>query len=95
MKFTCSSIEFIKDQDFTLLEAGQRQGRLPGEGSISAWFLKDGHAELEKHLQFSSVTQLCQTLCDPMDCSMPGFPVHHQLLELDQTHVHRVASRRL
>ena len=41
-------------------------------------------------LQFSSVTQLCLTLCDPMDCSMPGFPVHHQLLELTQTHVHSV-----
>ena len=39
---------------------------------------------------FSSVTQLCSTLCDPMDCSMPGFPVHHQLPELAQTHVHRV-----
>ena len=39
---------------------------------------------------FSSVTQLCPILCDPMDCSKPGFPVHHQLLELFQTHVHRV-----
>ena len=38
--------------------------------------------------QFSSVTQSCLTLCDSMDCSMPGFPVHHQLLELTQTHVH-------
>ena len=36
--------------------------------------------------QFSSVAQLCLTLCDLMDCSTPGFPVHHQLLEL--THVH-------
>ena len=36
--------------------------------------------------QFSSVAQLCLTLCDPMDCSIPGFPVHHQLLELAQTH---------
>ena len=38
--------------------------------------------------QFSSVSQSCPTLCDPMDCSMPGFPVHHQLLKLAQTHVH-------
>ena len=37
---------------------------------------------------FSSVAQLCPTLCNPMDCSMPGFPVHHQLPELTQTHVH-------
>ena len=35
--------------------------------------------------QFSSVAQLCPTLCDPMDCSMPGFPVHHQPPELVQT----------
>ena len=41
-------------------------------------------------LQFSSVAQSCLTLCDPMDCSTPGFPVHHQLLELAQTHVHWV-----
>ena len=36
----------------------------------------------------SSVAQLCPTLCDSMDCSMPGLPVHHQLLEFIQTHVH-------
>ena len=39
-------------------------------------------------VQFSSVVQSCLTLCDPMDCSTPGFPVHHQLPELTQTHVH-------
>ena len=43
-------------------------------------------------VQFSSVTQLCPTLCNPMDCSMPGFPVHHQLPELAQTHVHQVGD---
>ena len=40
--------------------------------------------------QFSSVTQSCPTLCYPMACRSPGFPVHHQLSELAQTHVHRV-----
>ena len=40
----------------------------------------------------SSVTQLCQTLCDPMDCSTPGFPVHHQLPEFTQTHVYSVSD---
>ena len=39
-------------------------------------------------IQFSSVAQSCSTLCDPMDCSRPGLPVHHQLLEFTQTHVH-------
>ena len=43
-------------------------------------------------VQFSSVAQLCLTLCNPMDCSTPGFPVHHQLLGLAQTHVHRVGD---
>ena len=40
--------------------------------------------------QFSSVAQSCPTLCNPMNHSMPGLPVHHQLLEFNQTHVHRV-----
>ena len=43
-------------------------------------------------VQFRSVAQLCPTLCDPMNCSMPGLPVHHQLLEFTQTHVHRVGD---
>ena len=41
---------------------------------------------------FSSVAQSGLTLCDPMDCSTPGFPVHQQLLELAQTHVHCVSN---
>ena len=43
-------------------------------------------------VQFSSVAQLCPTLCDPMDCSTPGLPVHHQLPEFTQIHVHRVGD---
>ena len=44
------------------------------------------------HLQFCSVVQSCPTLFDPMDYSTPGFPVHHQLPELAQTHVHQVGD---
>ena len=49
---------------------------------------------LEKCLlkSFSSVTQLCLTLCDPMDCSTPGFPVHHHFPEFVQSHVHWVSD---
>ena len=48
---------------------------------------------LIKHInQFSSVTQSCPALCDPMDCSTAGLPVHHQLMELTQTHVHLVGD---
>ena len=53
--------------------------------SIHLFVLKSG-------FQFSSVAQSCLTLCDLIDCCMPGFPVHHQLPELAQTHVDRVAD---
>ena len=43
-------------------------------------------------VQFSSVAQSCPTLCDPMNHSTPGLPVHHQLPEFTQTHVHRVSD---
>ena len=43
-------------------------------------------------VQFSSVSQSCPTLCDPMNCSTPGLPVHHQLPEFTQTHVYRVGD---
>ena len=44
------------------------------------------------HHQFSLFAQSCPTLCDPMDCRMPGFPVHRQLPELAQTLVHQVSD---
>ena len=47
---------------------------------------------MDYSVQFSSVTQSCPTLCDPMNGSTPGLPVHHQLPEFTQTHVHRVSD---
>ena len=44
------------------------------------------------NIQFSSVAQLCPTLCDPMNCSTPGLPVYHKLLEFTQTHAHQVGD---
>ena len=49
------------------------------------WFFDD-------IVHFSSVAQSCPTLCDSMNCSMPGFPLHHQLPESTQTHVHRLGD---
>ena len=43
-------------------------------------------------VQFSSVTQACPTLCDPMNHRTPGLPVHHQLPKFTQTHIHRVSD---
>ena len=48
--------------------------------------------KISTSVQFSSVAQSCPTLCDPMNHSTPGFPVHHQLLEFTQTHVHCVSD---
>ena len=48
--------------------------------------------EMVEWHQFSSVAQSCLTLCDPMNYSMPGLPVHHQLPEFTQTHVHQVGD---
>ena len=47
---------------------------------------------LVRTLQFSSVAQSCPTLCDPMNCSTPGLPIHHHLPEFSQTHIHRVGD---
>ena len=48
--------------------------------------------EYKQSVQFSSVAQSCPTLCDLMDCTMPGLPVHHQLPEFTQTHVHWIGD---
>ena len=50
------------------------------------------HVYMYTSVQFSSVAQLCPTLCDPMNRSMPGLPVHHQLPKFTQTHAHRVGD---
>ena len=56
--------------------------------------LKPGYGSCTSNVsvQFSSVTQLCPTICDPTNRGTPGLPVHHQLLEFTQTHVHRVGD---
>jgi len=55
------------------------------------WFLSDSEVKV-KVTQIRSVAQSCPTLCDPMNRSTPGLPVHHQLPEFTQTHVHRVSD---
>ena len=74
-----------------ILFTGQLWNRRHKEDTVDIAGEGEGRTESSTehtHLvQFSSVAQSCLTLCDPMDCSMPGFPVHHQLLELAQTYV--------
>ena len=58
---------------------------VPAMKDIRVWSLGQKDPLEKGMLQFSSVTQSCLPLCDPMGCSMPGFPVHHRFLELSQT----------
>ena len=60
--------------------------------SLLHYILKIEEGLERENVQFSSVAHLYPTLCDPMDCNTPGLPVHHQLLELAQTHVHQVGN---
>ena len=56
-------------------------------GFFTNWAVRDALS-----YEFSSIAQSCPTLCNPLDCRAPCFPVHHQLLELTQTHVHQVSD---
>ena len=64
----------------------------PKSPSTDEWINKIENM-LHTHMEYSSsVVQSCPTLCDSMDCSMPDLPVHHQILEVTQTHVHWVGD---
>ena len=72
----------------SLLITAESDGKIYREGH----HLKSFSTFAISSVQFSSVAQSCPTLCDPMNCSMPGLPVHHQLPEFTQSHVHRVSD---
>ena len=97
-----SLYSFPKDVD---LRCGQKKQknlhhrqRLTDAIKVKTWKMKNNLDLIEEflpHLQsvgFSSVAQMCPTIWDPMNCSTPGIPVHHQLPESTQTHVHRVGD---
>ena len=69
-----------------LSEISNPEEPLLSTNSSVSWLSKN------RTVQFSSVAQSCPTLCDPMNCSTPGHPVHHQLPESTQTHVHWVGN---
>ena len=66
--------------------------RLRSQAKWVVYFRDMERVNFKCFLQFGSVAQSCLTLCDPMNHSMPGLPVHHQLPEFTQTHVHRVGD---
>ena len=77
------------------LKLNIKKTKIMVSGPIMSWQIDGETVETERLyflVQFSSVAQLCPTPCDPMNCSTPGLPVYHQLLEFTQTHVHRVSD---
>ena len=89
--WSCKSLSWMRMAAMHWLEVSfshsQSQCLLPW---FQSWDMEQHNSVSENLRQFSSVIQLCLTLCKPMDCSTPGFPVHHHLSELAQTHVHQV-----
>ena len=79
LKFPCRSKQTIVSSRLLAIQSRDLSAGLQGKRSLAS-------------LQFGSVTQSCLTLCDPMNHSTPGLPVHHKLPEFTQTHVHRVGD---
>ena len=77
-------VAFITKSINNRIERGEKRALCWWEGKLVTDTVENNISSA----QFNSVAQLCRTLCDPMDCSMPGLPVHHQLPESTQTHVH-------
>ena len=85
-------ISFRKDWLDLLAVQGTLKSLLQHRSSKAPILRRSSTAILWIITQFSSVAQLCPTLCNLMDYSVSGLPVHHKLLELDQTHVHKVGD---
>ena len=81
--FSSQNLSITSEKSFC--QVREHSHRFYGSGYRYLW----GYYSAYK---FSSVTQSCPTVCDPMDCSTPGLPVHHQLLEPAQTHVHGISD---
>ena len=85
------SLDYFKNPDGRVRARPKTIAGITGEEGLDR-----ADAEVEQPVgvgqSISSVSHSCLTLCDPMDCSTPGLPVHHQLPEFTQTHVHRVGD---
>ena len=88
IKIAGRNINNLRYADGTTLMAESKEPLDEGE----RWEWKSWYKTQFSSVHFSSVAQLCLTLCNLMDCSTPGLPVHHQLPEFSQTHVHWVGD---
>ena len=81
----------VSAENWKIASSGKTHTRWSTE-VFNEWWSGRKQGASHNTYEFSSVSQSCLTLCDLMDCSMPGFPVHHQLPELTWTHVHWVGD---
>ena len=79
MDFICKTVDMKEETIFLCLE------NVTGVQTVCSSDLLD-NVRISQSVH--SVAQSCPNLCDPMDCGMPGLPIHHQLPEITQTHVH-------
>ena len=91
MRLSVSSLLPPNLESFRVMLAFLSQSQTYGLNAYYFSKLFNLYAEFSS-VQFSSITQSCPTLCDPMNRSTPGIPVHHQLPEFTQTHIHRVSD---
>ena len=96
MRETCGAIIPLKTYVNFRRDSWDTERLLDWKTNTGVWTLSKEEKEQVKSpsfsSQFSSFAQSCPSLCDPMDCNMPGLPVHHQLPEFSQTQVHRVSD---
>ena len=87
-------VHFFKSSNRFFLSTNRVPGTVadPEETEVSMEKSSRSNIQLSEWCCYCSVTKSCLTLCDPMDCSTPGLPVHHHLLEFSQTHVHGVGD---
>ena len=102
LKILQVTLQQYMNRELPDVQAGFRKGRGTRDQIVNICWINEKAKEFHKNIyfcfidyakafdcvQFSLITQSCPILCDPMDCSTPGLPVHHQLPEFTQTHVH-------
>ena len=89
LKILQARLQQYMNRELPDVQAGFKKGRGTRDQIANIHWITE---KARKQVQFSSVAQSCRTLCDPMNRSTPGLPVHHHLLEITQTHVHRVCD---
>ena len=83
------SMKVKEESENAGLKLNIQKTKIMASHPITSWKI---YGETVKTVQFISGAQSCPTLCDPMNRSTPGLPVHHQLPEFTQTHIHRVSD---